>query len=369
MTDTLATRQGRSPRELFARMLAGQTIDFAEVGIPPVATLLARAEAEGVVALLNQRMARMRHLPPGFEEEMAARARALAAASLLRQAECGRILQVLADIPVLVLKGLALGAWLYPQPYFRESSDIDLLFSSRDDTIQAAMRLSAHGYETCFIPGELAHELLCRRSTGPMPIDLDLHWRISGMPMFFNALTFRELQEDSIQLPLPGMNARGLSPVHALTHACIHRASNIDSGIGDRLKWLYDLHLLAERFKKGDWKELQKLCEVRKLCGIVFDGISACRKAFSSPIPNDFLSALSAGAASESLDVSRLSDWRYIQGRNFKALPTWSSRLRWLAHRLFPETGYLHELYGRDMDGAALWLTRSRRAMKRISGR
>jgi hypothetical protein len=35
-------------------------------------------------------------------------------------------------IPVLVLKGTALRSWLHPQPYLRESSDIDQLFASRE---------------------------------------------------------------------------------------------------------------------------------------------------------------------------------------------------------------------------------------------
>ena len=37
--------------------------------------------------------------------------------------------------------------------------------------------------------------------------------------------------------------AWGLGAAHALLHACVHRASNLSAGLGDRLKWLYDLHL------------------------------------------------------------------------------------------------------------------------------
>jgi hypothetical protein len=196
---------------------------------------------------------------------------------------------------------------------------------------------------------------------------VDAHWRISAMPLFSGAFEFDELFEMSVALPALGAHARGLAPVHAFAHASIHRASNVCSGIGDRLKWLYDLHLLAQRFNADDWDRLLDVCRERGLCGVVPVAIGATAAEFGPVVPADVVAALAAGRESESLDASRLRDWGYVQRQNLRALPTLSLRVRWLWQRVFPSKGYLRELYGQDVSVSGLWLERVRRAFGRLS--
>lgn len=328
--------------------------------------LMATAQAEGVLAMLGQRSSQLRNASPEFLTQLAAAGRALAAESLLRQAETRKVLNAIPDdLPVLVLKGSALALWLYPQAYLRECGDVDLLFQSRDDAERAAALLRVHGYEVPYRSSVLAHEFLCRR-VGGSTIDLDMHWKLSGQPIFQWTFDFPGLADASIALPVLGDLARGLGPVHAFAHACMHRASNVSSGIGDRLKWLYDIHLLAKHLGPTDWIQLQNACVDRQLAGVVDEALSATTGAFSTAVPESFRAEMTQSRVGESFDAARLTDWRYMQWQNVKSIPAQGDRIRWLYQRIVPTREYLRELYGAEVSAGALWLHRLRRALVRL---
>lgn len=356
------------PRDTLSNLLAGHVVDLSDLADAQADALLEAARAEGVVALVQQALAGREAVPRLVLEVFSTAARAAAATGLARQAECRRVCRMLtaADLQPLVLKGLALGAWLYPQQYLRESSDIDLLFASRADAERAAALLEPRGYVVPFRPGGLAQEFLCRGSIGSVAIDLDMHWQISAMPLFRSAFSFPELQAASVPLASLGPDAYGLEPVHACLHACIHRASNISAGIGDRLKWLYDLHLLALRFSAEDWETLLRLCRERGLCGVCAEALEAAAATFGTSLRNEIRHALATGRTAEALDASRLGDWGYVQRQNLRALPL-GLRVRWLWQRLFPATGYLRELYGPEQGRVTLLMERGKRMWRRLT--
>ena len=289
-----------------------------------------------------------------------------AAATLGLQARLRAVLQCLhqADIPVLVLKGVALGQWLYPAPYLRESSDVDLLLASRDDALCAAAVLEGLGYDMAHAPGRFQHELACQGDGLP---DLDLHWALSDWPVLDRLPDFDTLLASSIPLPGLGAGARGLDAPHALLHACVHRASNLSADLGDRLKWLYDLHLLAAVLDRdGGWPSFLAICEQAQTCGIDAEGLAAATALFGTPVPPAVSAALAAARIHEPLDATRLSDWRYIQKLNFRALPGWGTRLAWIGGRLLPPAGHLRALYGEDLSYPALLWQRLRKAGSRL---
>lgn len=369
----LGQRAGRTQAVAEREMLAAWILGSAPRADPPTEVLqrlLELSRREGVLALACHALSQRPDAPAGLQATFADAMRSGAAGGMLLRAECARVLGELAaaGIPVLLLKGVALGAWLYPTPWLRESSDIDLLFSTRAEAECAAALLSLQGYATRFQPGGLAQEFLCRRMQGAIAIDLDMHWRISDMPLFLDLFGFSELQRASIPLPALGPGARGLGPVHAFLHACVHRAANVCTGIGDRLKWLYDLHLLAARIDAGEWATLVQLCHARGVCGVVAEGIAATAAMFGAVVPESVTRTLATGRRQEALDAARLADWRYVQRQNFKALPSWPARMRWLRERLFPSLGYLRELYGEEPGRTALWFERLRRGIRRLSG-
>jgi len=357
------------PRHALARILAGQPVDLADQAGPNIEAFLASAHQEGVLALIGQQLTRSGNVPAALQAAVATGERGLAASALLREAECRRVLAALPPaVPVLILKGSALAYWLYPQPFLRECSDIDVLLPTRMDAEVAADLLRPLGYAMHHQPDDLAHELLCRRELpGGMRVDLDIHWRLANAPVFANIFSFDELHAASIPLPRLGPKARGLAPVHAFVHAALHRAINVYTGIGDRLKWLYDLHLLALRFDTSAWHDLLDLCRQRGISGVCAEGIQAAASQFGDVAPQSVVEQLDESRRHDRLDARRMGEWRYMQWRNLAALPSWNTRRRWLWQSLSPPTGYLQELYGPDQGRMRLLLERSRRMLRRLT--
>lgn len=62
-------------------------------------------------------------------------------------------------INALLLKGNALGIWLYQEPYLRVNSDIDLLFESRQSAELAVAAFSELGYMLSFTPAVNNYEM------------------------------------------------------------------------------------------------------------------------------------------------------------------------------------------------------------------
>jgi hypothetical protein len=329
------------------------------------AELVAVAQAEGVRALVAERL---RMLPAGdpLREAFAHASRELAVMAMLHEAETRRVLAVLetAALPVLLLKGSALAWWLYPAPYLRECSDIDLLLGSRDAVDEAARLFAGHGYDRGYFQGDQAYELVCRRElSASLRIDLDLHWGLNNAPVFAQAFGFEELHAASIPLPAVAPNARGLAPAHALLHACMHRAINLYTGIGDNLKWLYDLHLLAQRLTPADWESVMRLCRERDLGGVCVAGLDAAAVFFGDAAPADVLQALRASDAG--VDGRRLQDWRYMHRMNLRALPSLRARLSWLLRKLFPTVAHMREMYGADKGVMGLLVERARQLVRK----
>jgi hypothetical protein len=355
-------------RRWVAALIAGHAPPPIGNGGAQPDALLDCAIAEGVVALVHQRLGEDPGVFADQYDVFSAATRAYVMESLLREAECKKVLEVLGDarIPVLLMKGSALAWWLYPSAFLRECVDVDLLFSSREQAKAAAGLLAAHGYVQNYPPDDLSYELLCRRQIGVMNVDLDMHWRLVNVPFFAEMFGFEELQAASIPLPRLAANARGLGPVHAFLHACSHRAVNLSLGIGDRLKWLYDLHLLAEQFTMSDWSVLEQHCREHGLSGVCAAGIEAAAEPFGSVVRGTVLESLREASKQESLDVGRLNDWKYMQARNLAALPSLRVRARWLWQRVFPPKRYMQELYGVDRSAASLWMQRMKRAVWRL---
>lgn len=328
----------------------------------PVAELVAAAQAEGVRALVAERV---RALPMGepVREAFTQASREVAVMAMLHEAETRRVL-ALVDTPVLLLKGSALAWWLYPAPFLRECSDIDLLLGSREHVGDLASRLAGHGYDRGYFQGEQAYELVCRRElSASLRIDLDLHWGLNNAPVFARAFAFDELYAESIPLPALAPNARGLAPAHALLHACMHRAINLYTGVGDSLKWLYDLHLLARRLAPAEWDAVLRLCGERGLAGVCVAGLEAASARFGEAAPPDVLRALRALPAG--IDGRRLQDWRYMHRMNLRALPSLRARLSWLLRKLFPTVAHMREMYGADKGLAGLLVERARQLVRK----
>ena len=336
--------------------------------------LIAVASEQGVLPLLERRLRSdpaWQEVPDALRTALADGAREAVMRALIQSRELHRIATVFSQsgTRALLLKGNALGLWLYPQPYLRVTSDIDLLFASREDADAAARALAAIGYVLEFSPGSMTYEMKCKLMVGGVSqCELDLHSRLLNAPAYAEVFSFEELWTKSIALPGMEASTRGLVLEHALAHACLNRALDMQVGVPDKLKLLYDIHLLVGRMDDRVWSGFVAMLRGKRIGGICLRTIEDTKAAFASAVPDHALDALRRLADAEPLDRRRLGDWRYMQWQNLKALPTMGARLRWLRERLLPTTGQLRELHG-DGNWFQLMARRLVRGLLRLRNR
>lgn len=375
MTGNSRGRDRSSIRRWLAAVVAGAHPAWPFDDQEDASAVLSVAEDEGVVALVDWRL---RDAPKGVavpaavREGMASCAREKAVQSLIRENECRRLLIRLeaAGLSVLLLKGSALGYWAYASPHLRECADIDLLFKDRADAERALPILADLQYEPRdrFLPGDtVGFELTCVRQAGYLSTTgIDLHWRLASTPLFAFRFENAELWSSAIPLPRLAPNARGLAPVPAYLHACMHRVQNMAWGSHDTLKWLYDVHLLGSAFTSSQWREVLALVATRGLAGACGDGMDAAAEAFGQTAPDEVREALRASARTESMNVRRMHHWAYIEWTNFRAFPNLAMRMRWLRQRVVPDRAYLQDRYGPGTGYFRMMSMRLRAALARL---
>lgn len=360
LRDWLATalRSGRPP-PLDDAVTAQQLLDAAErEGV--AALLEARLRSEGGWEALSERQ----------RDALQSHVRGVAAHWLLRLDELRRIEQVLsaAGMRVLLLKGSALALWLYPQPFLRMGGDVDLLLESADASSQAEALLAPMGYVRAFDPGDTHFELTLRRHVDDtLRCELDVHSRLLNAAAYAELFSFDELWVEAQNLCGVGPCMRALSPTHALAHACLNRALDMQNAIPDRLKLLYDLRLMSAHNEDADWRALCALAADKKIAGVCLRSLQDAVRDVGAVVPPSVAERLQALAVQEPTDYRRIGDWRYMQWQHLRALPTLGARLHWLRQRLLPGAAQLRALYG---DGPLwrLWLRRLGRGVVRVFG-
>lgn len=362
-------------RKWLAAMLRNETPEWPFPDSVSYESILDSANAEGVIGLLNECINSVENasrVPAEFKEQLSQLARTKALQSLMREAECRRILACLhqAGIETLLLKGSALAYWAYPSAHLRECSDIDLLFASHAETKKAIdLLISLHySLRDPVLAGDLvSFEQTCvRHSDRGSGLEIDLHWRLSSSPIFAFQFGFDELSSNAITLAKLGEHARGLSPVHAFFNACMHRVQNMADGTENVLKWLYDLHLLGLKFTPSDWQLLGKMAIERKLAGTCYSGLQAARLEFDTTIPANVFNALAEAAKREQLNPDKMQRWFYIQCMSFLSFPTMAMGMRWFRQRLLPDAKYLHARYGGSTNIFSLVLKRILAGLQRL---
>lgn len=343
-----------------AARLAGLPADAAHR--PDAVALLALARREGVVGLLHAALVAAHDAEDrALGATLAGEARTAAARSLLCQAEARRVQQRLDEvgIPSIWLKGIALGQWLYSSAHLRDLADIDLLLPDHATALRAAAAIAPLGY---FLPNPhiagnlVVHELLAWSERSRL--ELDLHWDVCNAALFAGRMRWDRLWRISRPLPSIGSGARGLDDVDACLHASLHRAVNRLTGRQDRLRWLFDLHLLARRFDARGWQLCVENAIEAGLADALASALAAVQDLFASPVPPAALKALQDAAVREPIRTERLRNWTYFQWSCWRRLPDLRTRLRWLRQLLFPDLAHLQARYGEDGAGVVRLLGR-----------
>jgi predicted nucleic acid-binding protein len=319
-----------------------------------------RAAYHGLGPLLSRRLSHTLPCEHHFTESVCL-ARELkdgVAIELARKHELVRVLSALAEPGVrpLLLKGAALAYSIYPSPVLRPRADTDLLIHAADRAVTTRV-LSALGYETSnTVTGELVmHQRgYVARDRFGMDHVLDVHWRISNTQMFSRALDYEELLSRSVPLAALGVHARGLAPADALLLACMHRAHHIHSpywvdGVpadsGDRLIWLYDIHLMVDAMSPRELTEFARLTESKGMRAICSDGLLRARACFGTRVCEEVLLSLARkGPTEPSAAHLKAGKIRHLL-TELRSLPRWRDRITLLAEHLIPPPDYMLEKY------------------------
>jgi len=306
---------------------------------------LQAAEPEGVAALLawRYRDAGDGAVPPAAREALLK----AAAHELRSDAAERRAVRLLkeAGIPFLVLKGAALARWLYPAPYLRPRSDLDLLFPTREVVADAAAALAPAGYALLDpIAPQPTYEANLYRAGGPSSHTIDAHWRMASDRVFFNCLRFDELSVPA--RPVPGLEgALGLEPVHAMLNACVHRVTSLRVPDGDCLHWLFDIHLLARQFDESAWSRLVRLAVERSLAGPCESAFAMVTALLSTPVPAPVHAELAGPASREPFRMERAASFRHYVWHSFLNIG-WRDRPAFLWQMAFPSFEHMQAQFG-----------------------
>ena len=288
--------------------------------------------------------------PQLARETLAREARRQAAVDVCREAAVKEALAELVarGVAPLVIKGTALAYSHYPQPACRPRDDTDLLLRA-SDRATAAAALADLGYMPMnSVSGELVSYQQIFTSGGPGPLShvLDVHWRVLNPQRFAGLLSYDEIAAAAVALPALGPGARAPAAVHALLLACVHRLAHHSDG--DRLLWLYDIHLLASGLSPPEHDELVRLAAEKRVAHLCVAGLSAAAQWFGPALPEALLRALTELAAQEPLeDFLRdgATRWHLLRS-DLAALDGWRARLRLLREHLFPPAAYMLRRYG-----------------------
>jgi hypothetical protein len=211
--------------------------------------------------------------------------------------------------------------------------------------------------------------------------ELDVHWQINNSEVLSRLFTYQELRAEAVSLPALAPDALAVSPVHALLLACMHRGTHRHNPYyvsgephtgGDRLIWLYDLHLLAESFAEHDWLSFIAQADAKGLRGICADGLATAHQCFATSVPEYAFAALERDDVREpASDYLGASPARQLW-LDYRALPGIGRKVSYLRDLVFPPAEFMRSRFAGERGQWLPWLYVRRAvagAWRRLHGR
>jgi hypothetical protein len=342
--------------DAIAGLLNGRDLSHFDESDP--GELAAVADEHGVATLVWQALARTDGPAARVREQLDARARGAATRDLLVQGEMRRVLDAIAAAGgrAVVFKGSALAYTMYDQPWHRPRTDTDLLTTETEmPSVSEAIRSCGYAQTDALSSGTLvSHQIAFERTDiHGLHHVVDLHWKVVNPQVLADVLRFDEIWSDACAAPSLGPAARVPSLVASVILGCVHRLAH-HQGL-DRLIWLYDLKLLAERFSQRDWESLCEMSARRRVSAICLDGLRQAHQRLGASLPAAVASRLEAAGTDEPSRryVDTAVHKRDVLASDLAALPGWGARFRLLREHAFPPSAFVLRRYGRQN---RLWL-------------
>jgi len=187
-----------------------------------------------------------------------------------------------ADIPFLVLKGIALAEHVYPHFAMRTTSDLDILIH-KDDLLRADPALSQASYQALDStpqqallnpPGYLAS--LEYHKPGIPFAYIHLHWHLvntsTPATAFIHKINMDRIWEKSVVAKVAATEVRLLCPEHLIIYLCEH-ALRIGHSF-DRLILVCDILYAVKAYKTHfDWNNVAAEAKALGLLNFVYLGL------------------------------------------------------------------------------------------------
>jgi hypothetical protein len=131
--------------------------------------------------------------------------------------------------------------------------------------------------------------------------------------------------------------------MHRAAHA-VYETNGVPYDDGNRLIWLYDLHLLSMALTDQDWTTFVALALAKELAGICLDGLQRTQSIFLTEVPAVVKSALATPRREK--PTIYLSSGRLRQEwMNFNALEGLSSKAAFMKELVLPPEAYMRWKY------------------------
>lgn len=256
-----------------------------------------------------------------------------------------------ADIPLMLLKGLHLARFVYPEPALRSMADLDLMVP-RDRLVEAEELFLGAGYGPTPRPDPVE---FCTRSnhlaklSTPGGAVVELHWTIERPTSPF-AIDLEGLWARAKTVPFEKHMVRVLAPEDLVLHLVLHTSYHHEF---DRsaIKALVDIrHVVGLHHDVLDWNALATRANTWGAGRVTYVTLRLAASLMDTPVPPRVLNALEHSADDEEVIVA---------ARQFILRPailpkvfvevarrTGSARWTWILHRLFPPPRTMAQVYG-----------------------
>lgn len=193
------------------------------------------------------------------------------------------------EIPVMVLKGVALAAAYYKDTGMRPMSDADLFI--REVDVQRTLKyFKEQGWQErngswLDKPVKHIHSL---DLISPDHYEMDIHWRAFYQCSWDGA--DEGLWKQTEDVSFKGVKVKILNPTQQILHNCAHgvRWNAISS-----IRWIVDvLTVLKLRSDAIDWEMLVSETASRNLSLTMFYALNYLKNEFDAPVPDDALNHL-----------------------------------------------------------------------------
>lgn len=329
---------------------------------------LDRAAFHGVLPLLHQAFNAQHFGQPPWPQAIleACRQNAVTRAmwELRHQHLLSQVLAALhaADIQPVLFKGTALAYGLYANPALRTRGDTDFVIAdaARQRTAKVLATLGfvqdggAHG-QTISYQASFTHS---DPATGHH--SLDVHWRINNSQVLSKLFSHDELLQQAQPLPALAPHALAANPQHALLLACMHRATHRNNpyyvdGVAhydsDRLIWLFDIYLLAEKRDAAGLDSLLNAAREKGLTAEVVESLKLAHACFAAGKQKSWMANLPAQVPHETASSYLAASSIKQHWMDFMAIDSALGKLTFAREHLLPHADYMRQKH----PDAAAW--------------